>query len=253
MEPEIILAFSGGDDSTFLLNVIDRFTHKRCHPVFFRTPFISPRTFGRVRSSLEERGGPYTVLEVNLLRVPQIVANRPDRCYHCKRYLFTALQRNFKGRREVRFMEGTNFSEVLDERRPGLSALEELNVETPLRLSGMTEEEMETLRREYHIPRGIDDIGCLATRVPYGVPITEEMIKRIDTAEEYLRQQGFHQVRARFYGSKVKIEVDREELARLARPSERDACRYYLHRHGFSKVIFDEVGYRTGALEKTKK
>ncbi len=249
MKQKIILAFSGGSDSTFLLEIIYRFTSRICHTVFFQTPFVSVRTLKSVCSFLENRGINYTILPVDLLSDPGVVANQPDRCYHCKRHLFEELFKHFDYPSEsLRFMEGTNFTEVLNEYRPGLTALEEQGVESPLRLSGMLEEDIETLRKEHGIARGVDDIGCLATRIPYGTMITQEIIKRIDEAEDFLRQRGFHQIRARYMGDTVKIEVNPNELGRLAQPPLRGIYLDYLKNLGFSGVLLDLKGYQRGIL-----
>lgn len=251
MKQKIILAFSGGSDSTFLLDVIFRFTSRICHAVFFQTPFVSAQTLESVYKFLEGRGINYTILPVDLLSKPDITANQAERCYHCKRYLFETLFKHFDYPAEsFRFMEGTNFSEVLNERRPGLVALEELGVESPLRLSGMMEEDIEALRQEHTITRGIDDIGCLATRIPYGTLITKEVIKKIDDAENFLRRRGFHQVRARYFGETVEIEVNQNDLMRLTRQPLRGVYLRYLRDLGFSRVFLNLNGYQKGALEK---
>jgi PP-loop superfamily ATP-utilizing enzyme len=145
-------------------------------------------------------------------------------------------------------MEGTTLSEVLNEHRPGLRALEELGVESPLRLTGLMEEEMAALEAEYNFDEGVDNIGCLATRIPYGLPISSERLKRIDQAEEFLRKRGFRQVRARYLPQALKIEVDLISLPRLVQPSFRIAYLNHLRELGFSEVFLDLNGYRTGSI-----
>ena len=250
MGPTILLAFSGGRDSTFLLEVIERFTQETCHAVFFHTPFVSPSTYQAVQGYLEGRGISHTNLEVNPLQLPQVAENHPRRCYYCKRLLFETLRRRLGDRsREFRIMEGTTLTEVLHEHRPGLQALEELGVECPLRRAGMTEETMEALRAEHGLDEGVDTIGCLATRIPHGIPITRELLRRIDEAEMFLRERKFRTVRARYLGQILKIEVHPDDLERLTQPSLRDACLRYLKGIGFHNIVLDLNGYRTGSIE----
>ncbi len=251
MKQKIILAFSGGGDSTFLLEVIYRFTTRICHAVFFQTPFVSPRTLENIYKFLENRGINYTILPVDLLSIPGVAVNGKERCYYCKRHLFDTLFKHFDYPSETfRFMEGTNLSEALNEHRPGLLALEELGVESPLRLSGMLDTDIDVLRREHKITRGVDDIGCLATRVPYGIPLTRDVIKKINDAEEFLRERGFHQVRARYFGNTVRIEVHPNDVARLAQQPLRGGYLEYLGKLGFSRAFLDLNGYQKGRFDK---
>lgn len=249
MRQKIILAFSGGSDSAFLLDVIYRLTNQKVHAVFFKTPFVSPVTLASVSRFLKVEGVNHTILPVDLMKNPDVVANRPDRCYHCKRHMFETLFNYFGNSIDsLRFMEGTNLSEVLEEQRSGLAAIEELGVESPLRLSGITEEDIAALRQEHAMTGVIDDVGCLATRIPYGTQITKESLERIDMAEDFLRKQGFHHVRARFFGEKTRIEVNMGQLNQLKKRSLRKAYKSYLETLGFYHVLIDNKGYQKGNL-----
>ncbi len=250
MKQKIILAFSGGSDSTFLLETIYHLTSQIFHVAFFQTPFSSLRTAENAYKFLESRGFNYTILPLDLLKEPDVVANQPDRCYHCKKAMFEALLKYFNLPGVLpRFMEGTNFSEALHENRPGLRAIEELKIESPLRRAGMTDEDIAVLREEHHFHPPIDDIGCLATRIPYGTPITIDLLKRIDEAEEFLREKDFHKVRIRYMGDTAKIEVAQEELPRLVHPPFRNTLVDHLKGVGFKHVYVDMEGYRPGAFD----
>lgn len=234
-----------------MLEVIYRFTNRICHAVFFQTPFVSPKTFENVYLFLEKRGINYTILPVNLLEEPDVIVNQPDRCYHCKKAMFEVLVNyfNFPGA-SPRFMEGTNLSEALQEYRPGLAALEGLGIESPLRKAGMTKEDIQVLRQEHRIPPGIDDIGCLATRIPYGTPITQPILEQIEKAEKFLRQRGFHNVRVRYFGDEARVEVDAKEIDRFAASSLRESFLAHLEELGFSSMYLDLKGYRKGNLDR---
>ncbi len=250
MKQKIILAFSGGDDSTFLLETIYRYTGRICHAVFFQTPFVSPRTLENVYKYLEERGINYFILPVDLLQEPSIVVNQEDRCYHCKRLMFEELLNHFDFPGEnPRFMEGTNFEEAVSEHRPGLAAIEELGLESPLRKAGLTNGDIEALRKEYAIPKGVDQIGCLATRIPYDTPITPEILERVDKAEDFLRVRGFHNVRVRYFGDTAKVEVERNELERFGHPNVREPFLEHMEDLDFTRVLVDLRGYRKGSLD----
>jgi uncharacterized protein len=250
MKQKIILAFSGGNDSTFLLEVIYRFTNRICHAIFFQTPFVSPRTLENVYAYLEAKGINYTIIPVDLLQYPSIVINQTDRCYYCKKFMFEELMRQFNFPREnPRFFEGTNFEEAVSEYRPGLAAIEELGLESPLRRAGITGKDIEALRKEYGIPEGVDHIGCLATRIPYDTPITPEILEKIDTAEDFLRMRGFHNVRVRYFGEIARLEVNRDELERLGKPEVRESFLKHMEGIGFTRVLLDLRGYCKGSLD----
>ncbi|RTZ93021.1 MAG: TIGR00268 family protein [Deltaproteobacteria bacterium] len=254
MKQKIILAFSGGNDSTFLLEVIYRFTDRICHAVFFQTPFVSPKTLESVYTYLENRGINYTIIPVDLLEDPSIVVNQPDRCYYCKKYMFEELLSHFDFPGEnPRFIEGTNFEEAVSEHRPGLAAIEELGLESPLRKAGLTGEDIARLRKEYSIPEGVDQIGCLATRIPYDTPITPEILKKIDEAEDFLRKNGFHNVRVRYFGETARVEVDSGELGQLGQSSIREPFLEHMTELGFSRVLVDLKGYQKGSLDLERK
>jgi len=249
MKQKLILAFSGGRDSRFLLEIITRFTERTCHAVFFQSPFVSPETFKNTCSFLEEMEINYTIIPVDLLKNPSVTKNGRDRCYHCKRLMFETLFRYFNYPSEIlRFMEGTNFSEAISENRPGLRAVEELGIESPLRQAGLTEDDIAILSKTYQMTGEADDIGCLATRIPFGVPITEEILKKIDESEDPLRREGMHPVRVRYFGKTARIEAGGETVGRLFNNPFRDRYIRLLNGLGFSNIFVDLRGYRKGAL-----
>ncbi len=253
MKQKIVLAFSGGSDSTFLLEIIYRFTNRICHAVFFQTPFVSPATLQKVYRFLEEKEINYTILPIDLLGIPLVTANGIDRCYHCKKALFESLLKYFDlPGTSQRCMEGTNLSEVLYGHRPGLKALEELGIESPLRKAGITEEDIKTLRREHNISPGVDDIGCLATRIPTGTPLKPKLLKVVDAAEDFLRQRGFHHVRVRHHGETARIEVAPDELNRFGNAKLRESFLHHLESLGFSSMLLDLKGYQKGVPPQGK-
>ncbi|MBW1658901.1 MAG: ATP-dependent sacrificial sulfur transferase LarE [Deltaproteobacteria bacterium] len=254
MKQKIILAFSGGDDSTFLLEVIYRYTNRICHAVFFQTPFVSPKTLDRVYKYLEKKGINFTIIPIDLLEDPSIVVNQSDRCYYCKKFMFEELMSHFNFPGEnPRFFEGTNFEEAMNEHRPGLAAIEELGLESPLRRAGLTAEDIAILRKEYSIPEGVDHIGCLATRIPYDTPITMEILEKVDKAEDFLRERDFHNVRVRYFGEMARIEVKADEIGRLGQEEIRVPFLKHMEDLGFSKILVDLRGYRKGSLDLESK
>jgi len=253
MKQEIILAFSGGKDSRFLLETISRFTGRALHAVFFQTPFVAPGTVESVYKFLKGNKINHTIIPVDLLSNPLIAKNERDRCYHCKNMMFQILFQTFDGSpEEVRFMEGTNFTEAVSENRPGLRAVEELGIESPLRRAGLTDDDIRTLSKAGQMVGEVDDIGCLATRIPYGIPITGKILGIIDKSEIPLRQRGLHDVRVRYLGKTAKIEVAGDSLEKLIEQPFRDWYINQLTRLGFSNIFVDIRGYQKGILDEER-
>ena len=182
------------------------------------------------------------------LDVPGFRENPPERCYLCKRALFEDLIRAAGEQGFPTVVEGTNLDDENDY-RPGLAAIAELGVLSPLRRAGMTKRDIRILSRELGLPTwDKPSNACLATRIPYGEAITEETLERIDRAEAFLRGLDFRQVRVRAHGTLARIEVPPHEIDRFMDEGMRmrvtEACRQF----GFTYVSLDLAGYRTGSM-----
>jgi uncharacterized protein len=246
----VAVAFSGGTDSSYLLAVCrDWLGIDNVLALTADSP-LTPRTeLAEARALASQLGVRHLVLPVDDLADPAIVANRPDRCYHCKFSRFSALFDIARGQGFTHLLHGENADDVGDY-RPGSRAAVELGVRAPLREAGLLKAEIRTLSRE----RGLSTWNkpanaCLASRFPYGTPLTREGLARVEAAEAALRRTwGLAQLRVRDHGPVARIEVPASEIARLATPEARAIAVDRLQALGYQHVALDLAGYRTGSM-----
>lgn len=244
------VAFSGGVDSTLLLAVCrevlgpDQVLALTVHSEL--TPALEQEQAAELARSLGVR---HVQVDLFALDNPDIVANRPDRCYHCKRSFFGALLGIARAEGFNVLVHGVNADDVTDY-RPGLRAAEELGVRAPLLEAGLTKAEIRALSRQLGLPTwDLPSMACLASRIPYGTPITSDALARIDAAESYLRQEwGLRQVRVRDHFPLARLEVLEEDIVRLASPPARREVAQYLRSLGYRYVTLDLEGFRSGSL-----
>ena len=220
--PLAAVAFSGGVDSAWLLREAVRCC-RRTAAYFVRTPFQPDFELADARDTSGRLGAPLTVLEFDILAVPAVAANGPDRCYHCKRALFTLLRESAARDGFPLVLDGGNASDDAGD-RPGMRALAELGVPSPLRLCGLTKGEIRRLARAEGLPVwDKPSYACLATRTPAGTAITPEALARISRGEGALFALGFADFRLRLRGAGALLQVRREQmdLARMLLPEIR--------------------------------
>ncbi|RME32552.1 MAG: ATP-dependent sacrificial sulfur transferase LarE [Thermoflexia bacterium] len=183
------------------------------------------------------------------LDVPAIAANPPDRCYHCKRAMFTRLLEIARAEGMAVLVHGANLDDLGDY-RPGLRAAEELGVRAPFLEAGLTKADIRALSRELGLPTWDQpSMACLASRIPYGTPLTREALERVDAAETYLREAlGLRQVRVRDHFPVARVEVDGEDIPRFIAPEVRIAIVHHLRGLGYRYVALDLEGFRSGSL-----
>ena len=213
--PRPALAFSGGTDSAYLLWAALR-AGAQARPCFVRTPFQPAFALSDARRLAGELGVALEVLELDVLAEEAVAANPPDRCYHCKRMMLTALCRRAAELGCDAVMDGTNASDDAGD-RPGMRALEELGILSPLRLCGLTKAEIRRRSAEAglftaHLPA----YACLATRLPAGEAITREALRRVEGAEMALSALGFTDFRLRLFHGAGRLQVPEGQLQRAA-------------------------------------
>ena len=245
----MVLAYSGGVDSTLLLKVAQDVLGQNLIAVTAKSPTYSEREFGHAKDMAECLGVRFISVDTSELARPEFVRNLTDRCYFCKLDLFTKLK-------EIAFKEGMEWvadgsnADDLEDFRPGRKAAVEMGVRSPLCEAGLTKGEIRVLSRVLGL-RTWDKppLACLASRVPYGIPIDPKALAVINQAEELLLSLGFRQVRARHHGDLVRIEVDPSEIERVV------CCRKEvvegLRALGYAFIALDLEGYRMGSLNPT--
>lgn len=246
----VAVAFSGGVDSTYLLRVARDVLGDRVLAVSATSPAFPERELAEARAFCDEQGIDQVVFASHELEVPGYRDNPPNRCYLCKRALFEGVWEKARSRGFDVLADGSNVDDMGDY-RPGIAALGELGVRSPLREAGLTKADIRALSRELGLPTwSKPSFACLATRVPYGDPITEEKLAMIDAAEQYLMDQGFAQVRVRAHGALARIELLPDDVERASAAPLRSRIAEYLRGLGFTYVALDLEGYRSGSMNR---
>lgn len=245
-------AFSGGVDSALLLTVLSELRARKPFPllaVIFSTAFHTADEIASAVKQAEELGVPVELVEQDVLSDPVLRRNPKDRCYLCKRKLFSEMKRIAASRGIENLVDGTNADDT-QVYRPGRKALEELGVLSPLALCGITKDEIRAAARELLIPvADKPSTPCLATRFPYGTEMKDEALRNVERGEAILRDFGMKVVRLRVHGNFARIETDPEgfELA----SAKRFEIAFALRREaGFSYVSLDLEGFRSGSMDE---
>ena len=209
--PKGALALSGGVDSALLAWAAGRWGGG-WRAYFVHTAFQPAHELADARALADFCGLPLTVLEVDVLADPEIAANPPRRCYHCKRAIFAAIAAAAERDGLTLIVDGTNASDDAGD-RPGMAALAELGVRSPLRECGLTKADVRRLSREAGLPTWDKPAyACLATRVPTGTPLTAEVLERVERGEAALADLGFRDFRLRLRGASALLQITEAQL-----------------------------------------
>ena len=211
----VAIAFSGGVDSAYLLYAAMKYG-KRAKAYYVKTAFQPAFELEDACRLAKELGADMAVLEVDILRDKTVAANPSDRCYHCKKSLFSTILEAAKADGFSVLLDGTNASDEASD-RPGMRALSELSVRSPLRECGLSKAEIRRLSKEAGLfTHDKPAYACLATRIPTGETITEEKLQRTEKAENYLTGLGFRDFRVRSQADVAKLQIKEADLPRLA-------------------------------------
>lgn len=247
----VLVAFSGGVDSTFLLKVAHEVLGDRAWAVTATSPTYPQSEFREAGQLAEQIGASRIVIDSNELLIPGFSHNPADRCYHCKKELFELCLAKAAELGLSHVVDGSN-TDDLGDYRPGRRATAELGIRSPLLEAGLSKEEVRLLSRELGLPTwDKQPFACLASRFPYGTEITAERLAQIERCEEFLKNAGFHTYRVRFHHETARIEVGEAEIARFLLPEQRRAIVDFFKATGFTYVSLDLEGYRTGSMNRT--
>ena len=243
------VAFSGGVDSTFLLKVAHNTLGDKCVAVTASSCFCPERELKEAKAFRAANGIRHIVVRSEELEIEGFRHNPKNRCYLCKRELFEKIWDISRELGLNAVAEGSNMDDNGDY-RPGLAAVSELGVLSPLRHVGLSKAEIREASRELGLPTwNKQSFACLSSRFVYGETINEERLSMVDKAEQFLLDLGFHQVRVRIHGQLARIETDPAEFEMLL--SLREKIVSALREFGFSYVTMDLTGYRTGSMNET--
>ena len=244
----VLVAFSGGVDSSFLLHLAHEILGDRAKAITFVSPFLSSQELQRAARFCEERGIKHIIIEMDPLASEAIRANQPDRCYHCKKQVFSQGLAEAQKLSIPYLVEGTQLSDASDH-RPGHRALVELGIRSPLSEAGLSKDQVRILSKELGLPSwNLPPMACLASRIPYGTVLDRKSLARVESAEGFLFDQGFNLVRVRDHQGTARIELSPEGIARLSDTGLRDRLVAHFKSLGYVAVTLDLEGYRTGRL-----
>ena len=245
------VAFSSGVDSTFLLKVAHEELGERAVAVTVRSQLIPRRELDEAAAFCRAEGIRHKIIDTNELDIPGFSENPPDRCYLCKKSIFGEIMAFALANGFAAVLEGSNMDDDGDY-RPGMRAIRELGVRSPLHDAGLTKAEIRALSREMGLPTAEKpSFACLASRFPYGEHITAAGLARVERVEQWLREAGLglSQLRVRSHGELARIEVPPDDIPRLAARAAEIAAAF--KGLGFAYVTLDLQGYRTGSLNET--
>ena len=249
---QVVVAYSGGVDSTYLLKAaVDTLGADNVLACTSVGPAEPGNQYERASGVARSIGVELVVVEAGEMEDPNFTANNPDRCFHCKsrlchRLLDVAQQRGFE---YVVF--GTNHDDLGDF-RPGNEAIKAFGIRSPLAEAGLTKDEIRQLSRQAGLPTADQPASpCLASRVAYGLEITAERLRQIDQAENFLRSLGFVEFRVRHHDTVARIEVRAQDVPKLAAEPVRSRVVEKLKSLGFRFVTVDLQGFRSGSLNES--
>jgi uncharacterized protein len=245
-----LIAYSGGVDSSYLAFVAGEVLGRSALAVFECSPVCLPEELESAESLAAEMGVRYLSIESDELGNPLFAANTTDRCYHCRRELFSRLREIADAEKIVWIADGSNLDDMGDF-RPGRKAAAEMGVRSPLCEAGLTKQEIRSLSREMGLPTWDKPASpCLASRIPYGTRITHEILSAISEGEGYLKGLGIRELRLRHHGDVARIEADRKGMALLQREDVQLAVVSKLKSLGYTYITLDLAGFRSGSLNE---
>ena len=247
----VAVSFSSGVDSTFLLYAAKQALNDKVLAVTATSCSFPLRELNEAKEFCKEQNIRQVIVQSEELKIEGFSHNPKNRCYLCKHELFEKIRdiANKEGIREV--VEGSNLDDNGDY-RPGLKAIAELKVKSPLREVGFSKEEIRILSKYLSLPTwNKQSFACLSSRFPYGEEITEKKLMMVDRAEQYLLDLGFNQLRVRIHGNIARIELLPDEFDKFMKENIREDVYLRFKEIGFTYVTLDVKGYRTGSMNET--
>lgn len=247
----VAVAFSGGVDSTFLLKTAHDVLGDKAAAFTAKSSTFPKRELDEATSFTSDNGIRHFVFESDELNIEGFAQNPCNRCYLCKTELLTKIKKMAQENGFRYVVEGSNMDDMGDY-RPGLQAVKELEVKSPLRYAGLNKMEIRHLSKELGLPTWEKpSFACLSSRFVYGEPITTEKLKMVDEAEQLLLDLGFRQVRVRIHDQIARIEIESDAFDKFLDKKNREIVYEGLKGLGFTYVTVDLKGYRTGSMNET--
>ena len=247
----VAVAFSSGVDSTYLLKMAQKVLGEKVIAVTASSSSFPKRELEEAKTFCRENGIRHIVVESEELDIDGFRQNPKNRCYLCKHELFEKIRSIAKENGIETVVEASNTDDDGDY-RPGLVAVKELGIESPLRHVGLSKKEIREYSKELGLPTwNKQSFACLSSRFVYGETISEEKLAMVDQAEQLLLDMGFHQLRVRIHDKLARIEVQPSEFEKIMQEENRTKIFHELKQYGFTYVTLDLQGYRTGSMNET--
>lgn len=249
----VLIAYSGGTDSTFLLKIAREELRNKVFAVTINSEIYFRKEITDAKKMTEKLGIKHLIVENSILTNKEFISNPPDRCYICKRELFSKINGIAQEYNLNYVIDGSNHDDISDY-RPGMRAVKELKIRSPLQEALLTKNDIRLISKEMNLPTwDKPSNSCLATRIPYGEKITLKKLKKIDCAEEFIRNLGINQIRVRLHNNLARIEVKDEDLVNLLKEDLRNKIVTRFRQLGFIYITIDLQGYRTGSMNEILK
>jgi len=246
-----IVAYSGGVDSTFLLKVAHDVLGKNVIAITATSATYPKQELDQAKKLAKNIGVKQIIIKSEEMKNEKFSKNTPNRCYYCKRELFSKIKKIAIAQNIRNIIDGSNVDDTKDY-RPGTKALIEHGVRSPLREAGLTKKEIREISREMKLNSwNKPALACLASRFPYGTKITKERLKQVERAESYLSNLGLNQIRVRYHDNTARIEVKKEDFTKILKHTKKIIQQF--KKLGFIYVTLDIEGYRTGSLNEVLK
>ncbi|SHJ77404.1 ATP-dependent sacrificial sulfur transferase LarE [Tepidibacter formicigenes] len=246
----VAVAFSGGVDSTFLLKIAKEVLEDKVIAITVNAFIHTKRELDESKGYANEIGVKHIILPIDDIKIKEFIENTPDRCYYCKKEIFNKIKEIADNHNIKCIVDGSNIDDLKDF-RPGMRALKELNVISPLKEAGLTKNEIRQLSKEMNMSTwDKPSFACLASRIPYNNKITKEKLKMIEFGEEFLLSLGFKQMRVRHHGEIARIEIPKDEIKKFFDFNLIEKVTQKFKEIGFTYVTLDLSGYRTGSMNE---
>lgn len=246
----VAVSFSSGVDSTYLLKKAKEVLGENVIAITVSLNSCPKRELDESIEFCKKENIKQIIINFDELQIEGFADNPKNRCYICKRAIFSKIKEVAKENNIENIVEGSNIDDLGDY-RPGLQAIKELDIKSPLEYAGLNKEEIRELSKKLNLPTwDKPSFACLATRFVYGEKITKEKLEMIDKAEQLLLDIGLKQVRVRLHDKIARIEVNQDEIEKITNEENRKIITKKLKEYGFSYITLDLEGYRTGSMNK---
>ena len=246
----VLVAYSGGVDSTFLLKVAHEVLKDKVAAATANSETYSAHELETTRKMAQRLGVKHILIHTEELANQDFVNNPKERCYFCKKELISKLNNIAREHNLNYVLEGSNYGDLTDY-RPGMKAVRELGARSPLQEAHLTKNDIRSLSKQMNLPTwNKPSFACLASRIPYGNKITKKKLTMIEKAEEFLRNLGIEQLRVRHHGTIARIEVTPEDMPIFLQPDLREKVIDRFRKLGYTYITLDLQGYRTGSMNE---